>query len=186
MRELNGHSIETQHGRFFDYENPTAEQVDLHDIVTGLAATPRFGGFTTLRWTVLDHVLLVYDIMKMGMNDRRALLAGLHHDSHEAYVCDVPTPMKAYLGDPYRRLVSHIDYAIAEWLGLGPGKDPFGHPNIKHADLWALRMEAEEFKHSRGEGPHWSWPDMGVRPDVPILTGRRPGDFYRAHFSCLI
>ena len=90
-------------------------------------------------------------------------LAGLHHDSHEAYVGDIPTPLKRVLGEPLRLMVEQIDAAIATALGLD--MTAFEHEAIHKADAEALRMEAYQLKASQGDHPDWGF--TGPHPSPP-------------------
>lgn len=164
--------METGGGRFFDFAGPTVESIDLWDIARSLAHTCRFGGHVRRFYSVAEHSLLVRDLVVEAGHPRLAL-AALHHDSHEAYVGDLPTPLKNAIGDGYRPMVDAIDGAIAGWLGIDPGW--FHHPAIKQADTLALRMEAAALKDSQGIVGDWPWRELppmnerwtpGLHPDV--------------------
>lgn len=73
-------------------------------------------------------------------------LSALHHDSHEAYACDIPKPLKVLLEPSYGEITNRLDRAIALALGL-PQLDlgsEEGRP-IKEADDVMLVLEAHEY-----------------------------------------
>lgn len=82
-------------------------------------------------------------------------LAALHHDSHEAYVCDIPTPLKRKIAeatDVYDRACDVLDLAIAEAFGFEwPEQGSPEQRAIKIADNQALLMEAARLLPDGGE-----------------------------------
>jgi hypothetical protein len=70
----------------------------------------------------------------------------LHHDSHEAYLCDIPTPLKWKIRkatNVYEETCDELDLVIAEAFGFEWPED--GSPDqrvIKDADKQALLIEA--------------------------------------------
>lgn len=161
--------IETMEGRYFNLADPKPEEVDLVDISTALANESRFNGFITRPCSIAEHAMLVATILH-GWGRQDLVLAGLHHDSHEAYTGDITTPMKRLIGiDRLGPIVQNIDCAIATAFGIDVRL--FSHPVVKDADVLALRLEAREVKHSQGAGEHWGW----AVPVDPIDFGWFPG-----------
>ena len=80
----------------------------------------------------------------MGHQD--LALAALHHDSHEAYACDIPKPLKRLLEPEYTAITDRLDRAIAVALNLPilDLEDQRARP-IKDADDAMLVLEAEEY-----------------------------------------
>lgn len=150
--------LETYTGLYFDYDDPQPEQVCLSDIARALSFTARFGGHSKRFLSVAEHALLCHALVSEAVPNRPDLqLAALHHDSHEAYLGDVPTPLKRTLEaaapDLYYGLVRKVDDAIGAAVGLDP--DRFHDPVVRQADADALVIEAELLKKSQGRGPHW-------------------------------
>lgn len=156
MRTLNGNTLETTRGTFIDLTDPKPEDIHLDDIATALANTCRFGGLVSRYYSVAEHACLVSRLVKEAGQPPLMQLVALHHDSHEAYVGDIPTPLKALLEEEYRPITKRLDQAIAQEYLL-----PFAwfkHSAIKSADELALRMEGRVLKLSQAaDGNHWPW-----------------------------
>lgn len=148
-------SIETYCGRYLDYLDPQPEDIELADIARGLAQTCRFAGQTTRFYSVAEHAIYVADLVIEAGHPELAF-AALHHDSHEAYMTDWPTPLKEAIGrEVFDSLCFHLDGAIATKFGFPDSH--FVAPPIHAADLTALRHEAATLKFSHGTGPHWGF-----------------------------
>jgi hypothetical protein len=78
---------------------------------------------------------------------------GLLHDSTEAYMCDIPRPIKGHLTN-YAEYEAQLYRALAKKFGL-PDKLP---PEVKWADNVALMTEAKLV------GDTSRWEDFGVKP----------------------
>lgn len=87
-------------GRMFDLSNPTADQVDfVADVAPALAFISRFDGSCVVKgkpWTVLDHLVVGYDIIYREAGPRMAAL-WLLHDAHEAYLGDLTSPAASFI-----------------------------------------------------------------------------------------
>jgi hypothetical protein len=146
--------IETEPcGLLFDFDNPRPEQVDIRDIARALSLSCRFGGLCTEFYSVAEHAVLVYDLVKNAGGSPELCYAALHHDSHEAYLGDVVTPLKKKLGPAWEWLQAEVDEAICVKLDIHFFL--MRHPAIKEADAEALLIEASALKSSEGVGPQW-------------------------------
>lgn len=152
--------LETYTGLEFDYDDPLPSMICLQDIARALSLTARFGGHSKRFYSVAAHALLVRALVVEAGHPELAL-AALHHDSHEAYLGDIPTPLKATLGTKHRSLAWDIDFAIGEAFCIDPGL--FRHEVVKQADADALVLEAARLKRSGAQGPHWA----GARAKAP-------------------
>jgi hypothetical protein len=131
---------------------------------------------------VAEHAMLVHRLVKERGYPPEICFAALHHDSHEAYLGDVVTPLKKKLGDAWIFLQRRVDLAIAEALDINPHL--LDHPAVKTADADALLIEAAFLKTSQGVGPQWRndrargpvWQDA----ELPVISEL---DFLRAHFE---
>lgn len=164
-------SLETLMGYYLDYDDPRPETICITDIARGLAHTCRYGGQTTRYFSVAEHALYVHDlVLENGGSDDEAY-AALHHDSHEAYLCDWPSPLKVAIGQGvFDEIADKIDIAIGKALGIDHLL--FKSDIVKKSDYQALLSEAATLKPSRGVGEHWNnfepadpLPGAGLTPE---------------------
>ena len=87
--------INTASGKRMNLFDPRPEMIDLTDIALGLLQ-PRYAAQTSVRDRiyVLHHSMAVADVLENAELPARIVLAGLLHDASEAYICDLPAPMK--------------------------------------------------------------------------------------------
>jgi hypothetical protein len=106
------------------------------------------------------------DTLRHGLDHHKRqqhALHGLMHDFAEAYLIDVPTPVKRLPGiyEAYRAAEEKIDLVIFKTLGLGyadkwHGTRDFGEFIVKWCDMLALKVEAYHLMPSRGMS--WNLP----------------------------
>ena len=125
--------LQTFTGRQFYPGDPRLEDIVLEDIAHALSLSCRFGGHCRAFYSVAQHSVLVSRICPPAVA-RWALL----HDGSEAYLCDIPRPVKQ-LGAmrPYRELERVIQQLVYDRFGLG-GPEPRA---VKIADHQALATE---------------------------------------------
>ena len=140
--------VETYTGRFVDTRRPDPATLCLEDIAHALANVCRFGGHSQRFYSVAEHAVLVSRRLEHKGYDRTVCLGAVHHDDPEAYLGDIPRPLKPLLGKAYERLTERMDTAIITALGI-PDHREF-HAVIKEADNWALLLEARFLLPSRG------------------------------------
>jgi len=153
------HTLNTRSGARLDLKKPKAEHIKLDDIAGSLAMVPRFGAQTKVFYSVAQHAVSVaLTAERLGRTD--LTLAALHHDSHEAFICDLPSPVKAYTGRKYRKLAGRLDRAIENAFGISlPSKKSSEGKFIKEIDDAILIVEAERLL--AGEPP-----ERDVKPEV--------------------
>jgi len=92
-------------GRRYSYLHPTADTIDIEDIIFGLHQY-RWTGHHGSWVTILEHSYHTFLIAKwLGETNQRVLRTALMHDAHEAYVGDVAGPCKKAM----RLLVPSVD-----------------------------------------------------------------------------
>lgn len=84
--------MQTYTGRRFYPLHPRSDEVDTADIAHALSLLCRYGGHVDRFYSVAEHCVL----MSQAVPPEHALVA-LLHDATEAYVCDVPRPLKRQL-----------------------------------------------------------------------------------------
>lgn len=122
----------TASGKHFDLLDPKPEQVDHRDIFAAISKLCRFTGHCSEMYTVGQHSLLVMSLVPPEFR-----FEALMHDAAEAYTGDIGTPMKVALGPAFREIEHRIEAVVREKYGL-PVKLS---PEVKHADLVALKLE---------------------------------------------
>src|SRR5580692_10156968 len=74
--------------------DPKPETIKLGDIAHGISRICRFGGQVGIHMSVAQHSILVSDIIKDKGGSLEQQMLGLLHDTTEAYVGDVISPLK--------------------------------------------------------------------------------------------
>lgn len=188
--------IETASGQIVDLAHPDPATIRLGDIAHGLSMTCRFAGHTSRFYSVAEHAVLVARRVQSLGHSERTVLAALHHDDAEAFLGDIPAPLKCLVPD-FAPLEEQMLRVIGCALGLLE-VSRVDHDVVKKADVWALRHEAYQLMRSQGAetapGPipddaqHNA--DLGLPPAAaaaawlgahqalmagrPILTGHEP------------
>jgi len=86
---------QTRSGNAFYPFNPFRSEFSIEDIAEPLAKLPRFNGHTDgVFYSVAEHSVHVSRLVKRAGGDARAQLVALLHDAHEAFIGDIPAPLK--------------------------------------------------------------------------------------------
>ncbi|MBV9870479.1 MAG: hypothetical protein JO214_07635 [Frankiaceae bacterium] len=107
-----GDWMQTYTGRRFYPMSPRSDEIDPADIAHALSLICRYAGHVERFYSVAEHCVL----MSQAVAPENAL-AALLHDATEAYVVDVPRPLKRYLAD-YRAIEQATWTAIAIRFGV--------------------------------------------------------------------
>jgi uncharacterized protein len=110
-------------GKLFNPEEPDLNQIDILDISVALSRIPRFVGHTTVSYSVAQHCMLVCDLAKQVGQDselytKRIKLLALLHDADEAYISDIPSPVKQMLKPDIITVENRIMSAIYSKLNI--------------------------------------------------------------------
>jgi 5'-deoxynucleotidase YfbR-like HD superfamily hydrolase len=143
------HEVETYSGAFVDTSAPDPATIKIADIAHALSNVCRYGGHCQRFYSVAEHAVFVSHRVERKHNKFWALVA-LHHDDSEAYLGDIPRPMKPLLGDAYVELTEAMDDAVIEALELPFFAHDFHAPAVKDADNFALFVEARHLLPSQG------------------------------------
>lgn len=135
--------MQTYSGKKFFPNDPPRSEFDIEDIAHALSYLNRFGGHTRFPYSVAQHSVLVAAIVETLGGTQEEILLGLMHDATEAYIVDVPTPVKRLISG-YKDLETIVYTHLSRQLKL-PDLLPYGDefPGIvKKADGMALVSEA--------------------------------------------
>lgn len=115
--------MQTFSGLAFTPSDPQGDQIVLTDIAQGLAHTARYCGQTRRFYSVAEHCvhLARYALEHHGLQAARIALM---HDAAEAYICDIPRPLKMLLPG-YKMLEARVEKVIADRFGLPSLSDPY-------------------------------------------------------------
>ena len=111
--------IQTHSGKAFYPFAPRPDDIDIEDIAHALAHQCRFGGHVSKFYSVAQHCVLIARVLHAQGFDKRTILAGLLHDATEAYLVDLPSPVKNMLPG-YRDAENRLAAVIAEKFDLPP------------------------------------------------------------------
>lgn len=106
--------IMTYTGKMVDPFDLKPDDVDLEDIAHSLSLMNRYTGHTTFPYSVAQHSILLSE----AVPPRLAQVA-LLHDASEAYLVDVPYPIKQRLPD-FQDLEHRIQITILTKYGIDP------------------------------------------------------------------
>lgn len=147
--------MQTRSGRAYHFANPQQSEIVLGDIAHALSNACRFGGHPARFYSVAEHSVLVSLVVEKTHPEHA--FAALMHDATEAYVCDIPRPLKHLLGVVYGNLEAKAWNAICLKFGICPTLAPC----VKEADNTVLLAERDALL----EPPPipWAWA-AGLKP----------------------
>jgi hypothetical protein len=135
-----GDYIETYTGVKFYPLDPRAEDVDVADMTHAISHLCRFGGHCSVFYSVGQHSLLTAQYLRDQGASAFVQFLGLTHDFTEAYVVDMPSPLKRQLPE-YIAVENAIESVIWESFGLRTPTDE-EYAEVKAADVFAVNLEA--------------------------------------------
>ena len=147
-----GDWTQTYTGKQFWPLDPRPEDIDINDIAHSLSMQCRYNGHCARFYSVAEHSVLV---ARQASPKNR--MAALLHDAAEAYLCDLPRPVKHSVSG-YAEAEAAVELAIAERFGVTwPWPD-----EVKRIDNCILHDEKAQLM---ANGPAWNLPGepLGVR-----------------------
>jgi uncharacterized protein len=150
--------IQTVSGRRVNPFALAEADIDIEDIARSLSNQCRFGGHCRRFYSVAQHSCLVADLVRDEGGDATAGLSALLHDAPEAYLSDLPHPLKHFseLGRLYREAERKLQQTISEHFGL-PVAPAAIVRDVDRALLAAERLTLM--------ADAWEWPELrGVKP----------------------
>lgn len=152
--------IEVYNGEFFDFSDPDPSVIEAEDIAHALSNLCRFNGHTEEFYSVGEHCVLMTKIVEPEYRSW-----ALMHDAGEAYIGDLPTPLKTLLLPEIRDIEEAILKAVVSKYDLETYGSSIYPEEIHTADLQMLRMEKEKVQCSNKDWPVFS--DLDVKmPDI--------------------
>jgi hypothetical protein len=153
---------------FLFRENEIHEnEFDIEDIAHALSLCCRYNGHVTKFYSVAEHCCLLYDFVLNHYGTKaysawggwtyKKSLQMLMHDSSEAYISDMPAPMKQLLPD-FNHMEDYVERAIFKYFDI-PMPDAF----VKELDIRILIDERQQAMPGTGKFK-WFYEDLGTVP----------------------
>lgn len=152
--------IQTRSGILFRPLEPDGADVRIEDIAHALSNQCRWSGHTLVHYSVAEHSVRVSELAEAWRGSKREQLWALLHDASEAYLVDLPTPLKndPTIGDAYRDAEKRLMRVICERFGL----DPIEPWIVRDADAVLLATEARDLMQ-----PHAHYWEKLTLPPLP-------------------
>lgn len=162
-------SIVTVSGiEFFPFE-PRVAQVRVEDIAHALSNSCRFTGHTYRFYSVAQHCV------RVSLRATDNPLKGLFHDAAEAYMCDLPSPVKRRF-PAYKAAENVLLRCIYEAVGLDADIKPH---DIKRADELELLIEQRDLMPPLASAHI----DTAALADQATIVPMTPNQAYRAFMA---
>jgi hypothetical protein len=145
-----GDWMQTYTGHRFYPLDPRPDEIESEDIAHALSLLCRYGGHVDRFYSVAEHCVLLSE-----WAEPEHALAALLHDATEAYVVDVPRPLKRYLRD-YGPIEDTVWMVIAARFGISvilPAEVHEADTRILLTERAALMSRAERWSQDDDYAP---------------------------------
>lgn len=112
-----GDWMQTYTGRQFWPLDPRHSEIDIRDIAHALSLQCRFAGHVRTFYSVAEHSIRVERYIRTRGEPESVQLWGLLHDASEAYLVDLPRPIKVHMAN-YLAAERVLELVLAERFGL--------------------------------------------------------------------
>lgn len=130
--------IATVGGGQFWFLEPEKNAYDIDIIAHALSKLCRFGGHSNWFYSVAEHSILMAEWTERFMGSKHKALQALLHDAGEAYLVDVPRPIKLKCPD-YKAIENTVEAALRKQFEL-----PHPLPNwLQELDMRMLKTERD-------------------------------------------
>jgi uncharacterized protein len=142
----------------FDYDLVSLDTIHIHDIAQSLSMQCRFNGHSSVFYSVAQHSVRVASEVGPEL-----ALAALLHDAAEAYVCDLPTPLKMWMrghesaGSGWPSMYDQLEERIQDAI------------NAKFLPRPLTKVEEAIIK--KADDTLYEWEECELRPGGPYDTG---------------
>jgi uncharacterized protein len=156
----NGSWIQTYSGLQFWPMDARQDEVNIEDIAHSLSMLCRFNGHLERFYSVAEHSVYVSQIVSQENQ-----LWGLLHDSAEAYLADIPSPVKMHLAQ-FKSIEKNLLKVICSHFNI----DTNMPPEVKKADMVLLSTEKRVLMKPEPA----SWGNLPEATDKVVIAGLSP------------
>lgn len=172
-----GDFMQTATGRKFWPMDPRADEVFIEDIAHSLSLQCRYAGHCLRFYSVAEHSVLIARHLA-AKHAPEVALWGLLHDASEAYLVDVPRPVKPYLTG-YKVAEAAVMEVVCQRFGLPPFDMP---PEVHEADERIIADELVNLVRMDWHG-YYAGKELGVR--LRYWTPEKAREEFMATFDAL-
>lgn len=145
--------VQTATGRRVDLVNPDPKTISMADVARSLAGQCRYFGGTTRHYSVAEHSLLVAFALEAEGAEPLVILSALLHDAPEAFLLDLPHPLKESMPEVVRNwwhtTERRMGAAMEIAFGVPEGTITRPPEAVKRLDVDILSWEVPQFMQTR-------------------------------------
>jgi hypothetical protein len=130
--------IGTYTNKKYHFLNPSVSEVCIEDISQALSMNCRYSGHVKSFYSVAEHSCIIFDLALKETGDLIEAYSGLMHDASEAYLTDVPRPIKPHL-EGYSDIEQKAEKIIQDAFNFTPMSN-----YIKYVDTHICGIEAKQ------------------------------------------
>lgn len=167
-----GDWVQTWTGTAFYPLDPTLESIKLLDIATALSKICRYNGHCSEFYSVAEHSVLVSENVKPEY-----AMEALMHDASEAYICDIPRPIK-----PMLKGYKVIESNIMAWVYLKFKISPTiaSRKEVGRVDTAIL---ADEAKVLMNDPQNWHLPEPPLGIEIHCWDHKKAAGRFLARYA---
>lgn len=157
--ERKGGSIQTHTGTIFYPLDPRIEEISIEDVSHGLSHKARFTGHTRKLYVTAEHSVRVsLHLCSLGASLMEQYV-GLHHDDTDAYLPDVPTPLKIL---PEFKWFRDLEHHMQDLCFQKFGCVVDDYSVIKNSDIVLLLTEKRDLMPERNSNWNHKYTQMPI------------------------
>jgi 5'-deoxynucleotidase YfbR-like HD superfamily hydrolase len=169
--------IQTYSGLMVNPLTPRCEDITIGDIAHSLSLKTRFNGHCDIFYCVSEHSVRCARYLQRQYGNQKLSLAGLLHDAAEAYLCDIPSPLKPHIPG-FKQMESRLMEVIVGKYGVA---EELHDQRIKEADFVLLSTETRDLV---GNMAHERWGSKFGRPLAEKIVPLSPREAEVEFLSC--
>lgn len=173
-------TIAIGHGRFFDYRNPTPDQIFIEDIAKALSNQCRYNGHCNF-YSVAEHSVNCATLALECGYPQYIQFHALMHDAAEAYTGDMPKPLKLMMPE-FQAIEAKIEKVVETTFKINVAAKDL----IKRFDIEMLKKEKESLFPSHAEIPWFGFDKINdVNIPIQCLTPKQAETLFIMTFNSI-